>query len=80
MTICDEHNLPGFETEAELKAYFAELPAITVKRTGRCRYCSLWHAETVMDRISHASGRIPQHAQETGVRLSARSAERFAKL
>lgn len=77
--ICEEHNLPGFETINLLKAYYAELPAVKMERFGLCRHCGRWHAIVNIDRIER-SGPIPPAAQATGNRISARDTERHRTL
>ena len=44
--ICTETNLPAFHDLDALHAYFAQLPSVRVKRTGKCAKCGYYHAET----------------------------------
>ncbi len=45
--ICEEHNLPRFETKAACKAWMEKnAPAVHINRIGLCRYCGGWHCTT----------------------------------
>lgn len=41
--ICIKENLPAFESEAKLKKYANELPAMSIVDTWKCEHCGWLH-------------------------------------
>jgi len=65
--ICDEANLPGFDGEAEAKAFNEANSHPPIKELWRCRACGCWHYWSV--ERSDNNGGHRAGAQETPPRI-----------
>lgn len=65
--ICEQENLPAFECKSHLLKWHAEkCPGAHIIRIGRCRFCGMFHAQTVArgpGGESSGTGRFNKHKE-----------------
>jgi len=72
--LCPERNLPCFFTEAELREWYDEMPAITVDLVYPCQDCGGYHAHS---HHRDDGERLTAEVEEHNRRLSQMDSERY---